>query len=107
MRTGKSSTFSAKLCAGKTSMPRDTSLKILQVKNSTLQLARRKIDALGNMKAHGCIINDENAIGKLENRLKLAECSPSFPKRTRSQRAISKLNTAMSLTPSVSILSRS
>ena len=42
-------------------------------KNAILPLVRYKIDALGNAKVHGCIVNNENAIWKLENRLKLAE----------------------------------
>ena len=52
-------------------------------KNTTLRLARRKIDDLGNVKAHGCIINDENAIGKPKNRLKLAESMSFIAKKDK------------------------
>ena len=52
-------------------------------KNATFQLVRRKINDLGNVKAHGCIVNDENTIGKLKNRLKLAESMSFIAKKDK------------------------
>ena len=42
-------------------------------KHATTKIARRKLDAIGNIKSHGGLVNDPESIIKLENRLQLAE----------------------------------
>ena len=52
-------------------------------KNAMSRLARRKIDSLGNIKSHSCIVNNECAITKLENKLKLAESMSFITKKDK------------------------
>ena len=60
-------------------------------KHSTLKIARRKLDAIGNIKSHSGIFNNPECLTKLENRLKLAD-SISFIKDKDQQNKIKKNN---------------
>ena len=73
--------FKHKIVCGKNINAKRHIIEDTSGKNATLRFARHKIYALGNIKAHGCIVNNENTIGKLENRLKLTESMSLITKK--------------------------
>ena len=69
-------------------------------KNATLRLARYKIDALGNVKSHNCILNNEDTISKLKNKLKLSKLMSFITKKdkkSQSKKEIKDINKLYSI----------